>query len=141
MCATSNIDSQNSHVNIESTYHYFKSWSQLSDESHGGFLTANIIVPLGAKNIELALYSKDGKPNPNLLFVTPFVKMPGQKPKEMTPNDFKVLLQIDEKQDLRMSPLNYWPKKPSKEMFSATTWNKQSRLISIGPQGSMYVES
>ena len=43
-------------VSIGSKFNDFRSWSQLSDISHGGYLTGSIKVPVGVKIIELALY-------------------------------------------------------------------------------------
>ena len=43
-------------VSIGSKFNDFRSWSQLSDTSHGGYLTGSIKVPVGVKKIELALY-------------------------------------------------------------------------------------
>ena len=81
MCAARFVEFQEGSVNITSTFNNFKSWSQLSDESKGGYLTGNISVPLGVRNIELALYEKDGTPNPSLLFLTPYTKRSAEKPK------------------------------------------------------------
>ena len=53
------------------SFHQFFSWSQLTDESKGGYLKGSIQVPIGITKIELALFARDGRnPHPNLLFVT-----------------------------------------------------------------------
>ena len=134
MCATRFVEEGS--VNITSTFNNFKSWSQLSDESKGGYLTGNIYVPLGVKKIELALYEKKGTPNPSLLFLTPYTRRSGEKPKPIQDKDYKVTFEIDDFGDLVIKPLNYWPKKPCKELISSKVWDKKSRKINLGgPEG------
>lgn len=136
MCAARFVEFQEGSVNITSSFNNFKSWSQLSDESKGGYLTGNIFVPLGVKNIELALYEKNGTPNPSLLFLTPYTRRSGEKPKPIQDKDYKVTFEIDDFDDLIIKPLNYWPKKPCKELISSKVWEKKSRRITLGgPEG------
>ena len=82
MCETSSSEEIKS-VSLDSTFHEFFCWSQLSKESKGGYLTGNIAVPHHVKKIELALYNKSGSPNPCLLFLTPYNKMFGEKPTDI----------------------------------------------------------
>ena len=134
MCASRFVEDGS--VNITSTFNNFKSWSQLSDESKGGYLTGNIFVPLGVKNIELALYEKNGAPNPSLLFLTPYTRRSGEKPRPIQDKDYKVKFEIDDFGDLLIKPLNYQTKKPCKELMSSKVWNKKSRKINPGgPEG------
>ena len=55
-------------------FHNFKSWSQLADESKGGYLKGFIQIAPEVRKVKLALYEKDGSPHPCLLFVTPLQK-------------------------------------------------------------------
>ena len=74
------------------SFHQFFCWSQLTDESKGGYLKGNIQVPIGINKIELALFARDGRnPYPNLSFVTPDIKQTGEKHKEITAHDYKVI--------------------------------------------------
>ena len=109
------------------SFHQFFSWSQLTDESKGGYLKGSIQVPIGITKIELALFARDGRnPHPNLLFVTPDIKQTGEKPKEITAHDYKVILEL-KSDELHISQLNYWPNKSSKEILPKNTWNKVIR--------------
>ena len=71
---------QGGSVNLSSSLYPFFCWSQLKDESKGGYLTGTIKVPERTKKIELSLSTKFGLPHPNLLFVTPSIKQSGEKP-------------------------------------------------------------
>lgn len=135
MCAAKYTEFYDDSINIESNFHPYKSWSQLAEESKGGYLTGTITVPIGVKTIELALYSKAGTPHPNLLFLSPNIKQVGEKPKEVTEEGYKVILELDAQNELKVVPLAYWPKKPTKELLTSMTWNKQSRQIMLGPTG------
>ena len=46
-------------VKITEPFHNFKSWSQLTEESKGGYLTGNIDVPEGISQIEMSLFQHD----------------------------------------------------------------------------------
>ena len=124
-------------VKITEPFHNFKSWSQLTEESKGGYLTGNIDVPEGISQIEMSLFQHDTyRAHPNLLFLTPFIRRnSGEKPKDITAHDYKVILEIDDCDQLKVKPLNYWPNKPSKELIGPNAWNKKSRKISLGPHG------
>ena len=126
-----------SKVEITEPFHNFKSWSQLTEESKGGYLTGNIDVPEGISQIEISLFQHDTfRAHPNLLFLTPFIrKHSGEKPIDITAQDYKVILEIDDCDQLKVKPLNYWPNKPSKELIGPNAWNKESRRIILGPDG------
>ena len=65
-------------IDLKSSFHPFFSWSQLKEESKGGYLQGSIRVPIGVKKIELSLTTKDGHPHPNLLFVKETCRPPVQ---------------------------------------------------------------
>ena len=102
---------QGGSINLSSSLYSFFSWSQLTDESKGGYLTGAIKVPEGTKKIELSLSTKFGQPHPNLLFVTPSIKQSGEKPKDITAQNYNVILEITDENELQIVPLNYWPTK------------------------------
>ena len=124
-------------VEITEPFHNFKLWSQLTEESKGGYLTGSIDVPEGINQIEMSLFQHDDtfRAHPNLLFLSPFIKKHGEKPKDITAQDYKVILEIDGCDELKVKPLNYWPNKPSEELIGQNTWNKESRKIILGPHG------
>ena len=88
------------HVNNTERFHSFRSWSQLEDESKGGYLSGFVKVPDKVLKIELALYTKEGNPHPNLLFVTPHFKKMNEKPNTMKAEDYKITLVLDEHGEL-----------------------------------------
>lgn len=98
-------------VNLSSSLYPFFCWSQLKDESKGGYLTGTIKVPEGTVKIELSLSTKFGLPHPNLLFVTPSIKQSGEKPKDITAQNYNVILEITNENELHIVPLSYWPTK------------------------------
>ena len=102
---------QGGSINLSSSLYPFFCWSQLKDESKGGYLTGTIKVPEGTKKIELSLSTKFGLPHPNLLFVTPSIKQSGEKPKDITAQNYNVILEITDENELRIVPLSYWPTK------------------------------
>ena len=102
---------QGGSINLSSSLYPFFSWSQLTDESKGGYLTGTIKVPEGTKKIELSLSTKFGLPHPNLLFVTPSIKQSGEKPKDITAQNYNVILEITDENELQIVPLSYWPTK------------------------------
>ena len=103
--------SQGGSINLSSSLYPFFCWSQLKDESKGGYLTGTIKVPEGTKKIELSLSTKFGLPHPNLLFVTPCIKQSGERPKDITAQNYNVILEITDENELRIVPLSYWPTK------------------------------
>ena len=105
------MDIQGGSVNLSSSLYPFFCWSQLTDESKGGYLTGTIKVPEGTKKIELSLSTKFGLPHPNLLFVTPSIKQSGEKPKDITAQNYNVILEITDENELQILPLSYWPTK------------------------------
>ena len=48
------------HIQIVERFHNFKSWSQLAEESKGGYLEGYIQIPLEVRRVKLALFGKDG---------------------------------------------------------------------------------
>ena len=62
-------------IQILERFHNFKSWSQLAEESKGGYLEGYIQIPPEVRRVKLALFGKDGNPHPCLLFVTPLQKV------------------------------------------------------------------
>ena len=63
------------HIQIVERFHNFKSWSQLAEESKGGYLEGYIQIPPEVRSLKLALFGKNGNPHPCLLFVTPLQKV------------------------------------------------------------------
>ena len=63
------------HIQIVERFHNFKSWSQLAEDSKGGYLKGYIKIPPEVRRVKLALFGKDGNPHPCLLFVTPLQKV------------------------------------------------------------------
>ena len=61
-------------IHMLERFHNFKSWSQLAEESKGGYLEGSIQIPPEVRRVKLALFGKDGNPHPCLLFVTPLQK-------------------------------------------------------------------
>ena len=88
------------HVESTEKFHCFRAWSQLEDESKGGYLSGYVQVPQGVLKIELALYTKKGAPHPNLLFVTPHFKKLNEKPKPIKAEDYKITLELNTNGDL-----------------------------------------
>ena len=120
-----------SRVEIFEKFHGFKSWSQLEDESKGGYLIGKISVPPKVHKIELALFTKGGSPHPNLLFVTPHFKKPLEKAKPMKAEDYKVTLRLLENGEIETDPLNYWPGKTCGELMK-DAWNPETRTLTLG---------
>ena len=96
-------------VQINNNIHQFRSESELSNESKGGYLDGFIQVPKAISNqevdrIEIELVDKNYGPHPNLFFISPYSKNKEDKNtsgsnKEnfsMVKEDSKVLIKIDE---------------------------------------------
>ena len=62
-------------IPILERFHNFKSWSQLAEDSKGGYLKGYIQIPSEVRRVKLALFGKDGNPHPCLLFVSPLQKV------------------------------------------------------------------
>ena len=53
----------------------------------------------------------------------------------MKSEDFGITLELNEKEDLTIHPLGYWPGKHSEELISSKAWDKQSRRLKLGSGG------
>ena len=82
-------------VILDSAWHQFRSFSELKNESRGGYLEGKIIVPdnVSTIRISLATHCQPEESHVNLLFVTPKIKAKKlPKCKEMRPKDHEVIL-------------------------------------------------
>ena len=71
-----------------------------TNQKEDTYLSGYVKVPKEVLKVELALYTKEGNPHPNLLFVTPHFKRLNEKPKAMKAEDYKITLELNRNGDL-----------------------------------------
>ena len=98
-------------VKLKSTFHFFRSFSELKNEAKGGYIEAEIDVPDNVQTIKIALVTHHSIPEPhvNLLFVTPKVKNSKEKCLELKPEDHAVLLKRVGNNQFGIVQPRYWP--------------------------------
>ena len=86
-------------VILDNSWHQFRSFSELKNESRGGYLEGKIIVPdnVSTIRISLATHYQLEESHVNLLFVTPKVKAKCEKCLELNPKDCDVVLKRNPK--------------------------------------------
>ena len=99
-----------SSVRLSSPWHQFRAFSELKNESRGGYLQGEITVPdhVSRIRISLATHSLTPEPHVNLLFVTPSVKLRGVHCQELKPSDHEIVLKkVNNAFELEQP--SYWP--------------------------------
>ena len=120
-------------VKLKSTFHFFRSFSELKNEAKGGYIEAEIEVPENVETIKIALVTHHTIPEPhvNLLFVTPKVKSSKEKCLELKPEDHAVMLTKVNDQFGIVNP-RYWPN--GVEEFFGPNFYKDGKLV-LGKSG------
>ena len=120
-------------VKLKSTFHFFRSFSELKNEAKGGYIEAEIEVPENVETIKIALVTHHTIPKPhvNLLFVTPKVKSSKEKCLELKPEDHAVILSKVNDQFGIVNP-RYWPN--GVEEFFGPNFYKDGKLV-LGKSG------
>ena len=121
-------------VKLKSTFHFFRSFSELKNEAKGGYIEAEIDVPDNVQTIKIALVTHHSIPEPhvNLLFVTPKVKNSKEKCLELKPEDHAVLLKRVGNNQFGIVQPRYWPS--GNEEFFGPNFFKDGKLI-LGKTG------
>ena len=121
-------------VKLKSTFHFFRSFSELKNEAKGGYIEAEIDVPDNVQTIKIALVTHHSIPEPhvNLLFVTPKVKNSKEKCLELKPEDHAVLLKRVGNNQFGIVQSRYWPS--GNEEFFGPNFFKDGKLI-LGKTG------
>jgi len=126
----------------EKKFHLFRSLSELKQESKGGYIDTEFIVPHGTKTIELELMTKEKTAHPHLLFITPFKKSREEKghkknkneKQNMTAKDYKVVLKQDESGKYQVEKPGYVPGKII-DLVGPHFWIAEDRTIKLGSDG------
>jgi len=122
-------------------FHKFRSLSELTNESKGGYIDWEFQVQTGIKTIEFELFTKEKTPHPHMLFITPFKKSREEKNKKkpnenrnMNARDYKVVLKMDENGDFKVQTPDYISDKTI-ELVGPDFWNSETRTIKLCKDG------
>ena len=99
-----------SSVRLSSPWHQFRAFSELKNESRGGYLEGEISVPEYVTRIRISLATHYPTPDPhvNLLFVTPRTKLRDVHCQELKPSNHEIVLKkVNNAFELEQP--SYWP--------------------------------
>ena len=125
------LSMQSGEVVLKSSWHQFRSISELKKESRGGYLEGQIFIPENVSTIRISLATHSAQPEShvNLPFVTPSVKTKHQPHcKELRPEDHEVVL--NRTPDGFTCKPNYWP---NALCLGAESFN--NRILHLGKNG------